>query len=608
MVVVSGPGTGKSHLFLSRLQYWLGEHPDKNVAVATFVRKLVHDLNDEIRNSEEIAPDDLARVSVYTLHRLARSIIERNRGTKALPLGPHTRVITQNWEEVVWSDVFCLENQSPDRYLWNEYQDALYDGEPPSEASWSALREAHLRLQVFYNALTFAEQIMVATQAVRESRGLVVDTLFIIDEFQDFNLAEENLIQAITAESSGVLIVGDDDQVLYDRLRRGHANIIRRYYNDASFSKAILPFCSRCNSHICACAEAFLAAGRSDDSIRKMFLPLDQESTVSKVGVVATTNPRVGVEFITTRFFERHAESIQQRQDEIDRGTNKDAYLLILTPARGMNFLTGGARDDLLAALSNFATAGTRPGPDYWKVRDYYHTARDPSQNFNVRKILAYENVERETVCTLLNEALNQGKNLADLADSSKLEECLTKCRQAHDLLDTVDAPRQQAEQLRAMIAIDDVETLAADLERHPIRQTIDGEDDGLDLQQAGATTAVQLTTIVGSKGLSADHVVVLGCDNTNLEHVSRSAFFVALTRAKKSLTLLACMRGGGASGLHPFVCSLPDAHVAPYLAKAHGELERYDDIGALQGHLNSMERAASQSRRRSGDRGSSNR
>src|SRR4051812_10540273 len=48
MLVVSGPGTGKSTLFKKRLVYWLAKHPDMQVAVATFVRSLVRDLNDDI--------------------------------------------------------------------------------------------------------------------------------------------------------------------------------------------------------------------------------------------------------------------------------------------------------------------------------------------------------------------------------------------------------------------------------------------------------------------------------------------------------------------------------------------------------------------------------
>jgi AAA domain len=78
MLVVSGPGTGKSTLFKKRLVHWLEEPPDKNVAVATFVRSLVRDLRDDIANDPGISAEDKKRIFVMTLHRHARSIIERN--------------------------------------------------------------------------------------------------------------------------------------------------------------------------------------------------------------------------------------------------------------------------------------------------------------------------------------------------------------------------------------------------------------------------------------------------------------------------------------------------------------------------------------------------
>lgn len=93
------------------------------------------------------------------------------------------------------------------------------------------------------------------------------------------------------------------------------------------------------------------------------------------------------------------------------------------------------------------------------------------------------------------------------------------------------------------------------------------------------------MTTIVGAKGLSADPVIVLGCDGVNLEWISRSAFFVALTRARESLTLMACIGGGGAKMLHPFVCGLPEDHTKAIQAMADRTKE-FHGITTLQEHL----------------------
>lgn len=117
-----------------------------------------------------------------------------------------------------------------------DHRSALFDADPPTDGAWGTLRRTHVRLEHFYNALTFHDLILFATQAVRESSELVADTLYIIDEFQDFNLAEDGLIREITTESPAQLLVGDDDQVLYDQLKHAHPSILRGYYASSTAS------------------------------------------------------------------------------------------------------------------------------------------------------------------------------------------------------------------------------------------------------------------------------------------------------------------------------------------------------------------------------------
>jgi superfamily I DNA/RNA helicase len=584
MLVVSGPGTGKSTLFKKRLVNWLERYPDQRVAVATFVRSLVRDLQEDIANDAHMTAQDKARVTVMTLHRLARSIIERNHGTQELDLKPYCAVVTDRWEEMVWLDAVSLHDEfEAHDFPWTTVEGNLFDAEPSSDGDWGTLRATHVRLEKFYNALTFHDLILFATQAVRENPKLVEDTLFIIDELQDFNRAEDALIREVTAESPGQLLVGDDDQVLYDELKRAHPDILRSYYEDAFFVNAMLPSCGRCSIHICRTAEAFLARERHPDSIKKVFLPLNR-ADAERVKVVATTSPKVGVEYVKA-FLGEHEEGIRQREEEIREGSNKDAYLLILTPARKMNFLNvGGARDELQHALSAYEVADARPGEDYWRLRDYYYGAAHPSLNYNVRKVLAYEQVDQEVIALLLRRALDSGNNLADL-EHEAVQTALKKCSAIGEVVDADVSPTDQAERMAALEDVDDVASLASDLEKWPFKKDADSDEESFDFEQKAVISAVELNTIVGVKGLSADHVIVLGCDEVNLQHISSSAFFVALTRARKSLTLMACIQGGGANVLHEFIRSLPDHHVQALYVKADGTQER-ETIRDLQEQL----------------------
>jgi hypothetical protein len=50
VLIVAGPGTGKSTLFKQRILFWLKKTPSARILALSFVRKLVADLNTDIQN------------------------------------------------------------------------------------------------------------------------------------------------------------------------------------------------------------------------------------------------------------------------------------------------------------------------------------------------------------------------------------------------------------------------------------------------------------------------------------------------------------------------------------------------------------------------------
>src|SRR5207248_11651836 len=48
LLVVAGPGAGKSFLFLEPIRHWLANHDSPQIYVSSFVRKLVNDLRNDI--------------------------------------------------------------------------------------------------------------------------------------------------------------------------------------------------------------------------------------------------------------------------------------------------------------------------------------------------------------------------------------------------------------------------------------------------------------------------------------------------------------------------------------------------------------------------------
>ena len=135
LLVVAGPGSGKSFLFLDRIRFWLENGADK-IYVSSFVRKLVRNLQNEI---ETRIGEEGRGVSATTLHTLARSLIERNHGTEELPLRDHVAVIA-GWAELVWRDVLTFHPElSRSDYPRRAFETQLYDDAPSDTDEWRKL-------------------------------------------------------------------------------------------------------------------------------------------------------------------------------------------------------------------------------------------------------------------------------------------------------------------------------------------------------------------------------------------------------------------------------------------------------------------------------------
>src|SRR5262249_27127998 len=111
MLIVAGPGTGKSLLFKERILFWLEQDSSARILALSFVRKLVADLDADIQNDTALTDAQKKQVDVFTLHKYARSIVEQNHGTKKWKFAPHFRIIGQDWKLVVWDDVVLINGQ-----------------------------------------------------------------------------------------------------------------------------------------------------------------------------------------------------------------------------------------------------------------------------------------------------------------------------------------------------------------------------------------------------------------------------------------------------------------------------------------------------------------
>ena len=598
-LIVSGPGTGKSHIFLYKIDHWYQKDQSASVIITSFVRKLVADLQNDIESDEKIAAEQKSKITVSTLHKFARSIVEKNHGTIEWRFRPHFRIIGQSWKEIVWSDVLAfyppLEKYI---YTWKIFEEQLHDNNFENSDEWKNLIDTYYKLCQFYNAAGFADLILRATKALTENPDLNHDKYFIIDEYQDFNLSEEAFINRLVDNPKGLLVVGDDEQILYEKLKSGKPTLIRNLYRNTDYTNGMLPFCGRSSYYIIKTADHFIQQHREVDCIEKIYLPLKSNSDEPKVKFIACATAATAVDYIEKFVADNKAE-IDERKSKLEAGEAKDAFMLILTPAKEVNFYVNkyfDGRTALKELVAEYQIETRSFSEDYYQLLNYYSLANNPHNNFTFRKVLHYNGVSGDKVHELIANAIQDNKNLCDF-DFKEIKNVLNKCNEIKTIMDGENTLAKKLEQISSLISVTDKSKLQKDIELKAINQEevaeLEHEEEKqaeLEEIEAKRMGAVELITIVGSKGLSADHVIIIGFDNVNMHWVTKNAFYVAITRARKSLHILTALKSGGARQAHSFLDQLPDDHAEFYsYKKSSRSKKRLKGKWEFKGYLNNL-------------------
>ncbi len=569
-LIVSGPGTGKSYLFLDKIHRWYQQDETANVVVTSFVRKLVADLQNDVDHCENLTRQQKSKITATTLHKFARGIVEKNHGSSKLPLKPYFGVIGQSWKNIVWKDVlaFC-PNIDRNSYTWKSFEDQLHNYNFKQSENWRKLRGRYFKLCQFYNAAGFADMILRAMKALEENPVLNENDHFIIDEYQDFNQAEKALIDQLINDPEGVLVVGDDEQVLYEGLKAGNPKLIRNLYKNQDFANGMLPFCNRSSYHITKTASRFIQQHRDGNSIEKVFLPLKNCDGESKVQIIACAAPTTAVDYIE-KFVADNKIAIDWRKRQLECGKAKDAFLLILTPLKEAKFY-GTAKDKIKNLATEYQTESRSFSDDYYRLLSYYSLANYPANNFTFRKVFFYENISGKRVHKQVIMAMKNGIDFCDL-DEQDIQDILSKCIEIKNILDSENTAGKKLNQISNLIPIKNTEKLLNEMERNSISPegvgTLEHEEaeaaelEEIEVKKMGA---IELMTMVGAKGLSADHVIITGFDDVNMGKISPNAFYVSLTRTRKSLHIITALKSRGAKRAHDYLDQLPEENTEYY-------------------------------------------
>lgn len=274
ILVLAGPGSGKTRVLTCRIAHILDSSRDKNfrILALTFTNKAADEMRGRVMN---FVPGLEGRLFLGTFHSFCADVL-RQHGTH-LNINPNFGIYSQD------IDLQALLNDAVEEA--KKTSDVVSDLDKKTLPVIKRLKSLLIlpencrevfkdpkfgeRMSIVYpayeaeltkqNALDFDSLILKTHQLFTKfpafaKRYRTVYPYICIDEFQDTNHAQYALIRALTEnQHKNIFVVADDDQIIYQWNGASHKRIVE-FRNDYSAEVLQLPVVFRCPPEIVALA------------------------------------------------------------------------------------------------------------------------------------------------------------------------------------------------------------------------------------------------------------------------------------------------------------------------------------------------------------------
>jgi superfamily I DNA/RNA helicase len=373
--------------------------------------------------------------------------------------------------------------------------------------------------------------------------------LIVVDEFQDFSLLETTFIELLGSKSP-VLIAGDDDQALYMNLKYASPDFIRGIATDDSYVTFELPFCSRCTEVVVAAVNAVVAKaieiGALQNRLAKQFrcfLPdkkaeSDANPTIIHVDC-STANTDYAGRYIAQQIAKIPVEDVQR-----SRNTGYPTALVI-----GPNPFLSRAFAVVQERFPNARMKKSdQPGIDI--LDGYRRIGADERSRLGWRIVI--ECCPFDGWQETLKTTLETKSDIYDHLPDEYCDEHLANARLAAELTETGTLAADDEQELCTAADGRSIEDVRAFLNVADPDALEDMPSPAADEEEAD----ILFTSLVSSKGLSAEHVFIVGMNNNHFPRNPAAitddeicSLIVALSRTRKRCHVIS-FRWFGAGGL----------------------------------------------------------
>ena len=227
-LVLAGAGSGKTRVITQKIAYLLREcgYPARNVVALTFTNKAAREMNDRIR---QLVDPRLAKgLIVSTFHslglRFLREEAEHAGLKKQFSILDSNDALAIIQELLATTDRARLKAVQQSISLWKNGlltpDQAAAAAATPSDAEAARVYRDYTATLTAYQAVDFDDLIRLPTMLLEgnpevRSRWQSRVHYLLVDEYQDTNVCQYRMVQALVGTRSMFTAVGDDDQAIY---------------------------------------------------------------------------------------------------------------------------------------------------------------------------------------------------------------------------------------------------------------------------------------------------------------------------------------------------------------------------------------------------------
>ena len=216
LLVVAGPGSGKTRTLTHRLAYLVTHHavPPSRCLAVTFTRRAAGEMRDRLRT---LLPDAWEQVPLHTFHSLGLSILREHWNAAGLQRG--FRIASEAERLQLLRDALQVSERKA-RGRLSAISHVKRTGTPPTDGGSGEAFEAYERAMETRNLCDFDDLVIRAADALESTPGLQADyrrrhAWVCIDEYQDVDVQQVRLVRQLVPPDGNVCAIGDPDQAIY---------------------------------------------------------------------------------------------------------------------------------------------------------------------------------------------------------------------------------------------------------------------------------------------------------------------------------------------------------------------------------------------------------